>query len=158
MHAKTKPLILGSSALAIAAIAAALWPREPAPAGRTPHASAFTVPVTDTASRIASHDRQWISGTTYVYEIENARTITVQGDGAAGPPRALGLSGRLSISVVGPTEEGISLRLAVDDAHPGTVTAAFPFDVSQLSTPFYAVAEPTGRLASFSFARSLDGN
>jgi hypothetical protein len=101
---------------------------------------------------------RWSPGVTYVYEIESARALAVHGDRGAGSSRALGLSGRLSISVVGPTEGGILLRLALDAIRPdGAGASALHGDPARLSGAFHAVAEPTGRLASFAFPRGLGG-
>lgn len=144
MTSKTRGLMLGTGALALGVFGIAIrsWVSDPARAVEAPRAPAHAAAVVG-SDRAAVPQRQWSPGTTYVYEIENTRSITLHGDGGPGQPKALGVSGRLSISVVGPAEDGILLRLA--------------FDASQLAGAFQAVAEPTGKLASFRFPRGLDG-
>ena len=161
MQPKTKALILGGGAIAVAALVVAA--RRPAgnstgEAPRAMTAQAATAHSDRPADRPVGHERRWSPGATYVYEIENARTITLQGDTGSSPSRALGLSGRLSISVVGPVEDGMLLRLVIDEVRPGPGGAALALDASQLSGAFHAIVEPTGRFASLSFPRGLDGN
>src|SRR6185503_13309501 len=86
---------------------------------------------------------------------DSAHAIQVRGDRGPGQNKALGLAGRLSISVVGPADDGIVLRFMFDDVRPGS--AALPVDPARLTSAFYAAADPTGKLASFSFRRGLDG-
>jgi hypothetical protein len=91
-----------------------------------------------------------------VYEIENTRALTMQRDQGPRPPTVLGLAGRLAISVVGPADGGVLLRLALAEIRPAGA-AGLAGDPAQLSRAFYAVAAPTGELASFSFPRGQGG-
>jgi hypothetical protein len=163
MQTTTKALMMSGGVIALAALLAALrFAGDSDGEARRATAPATTARPERGADRPAArpvgHERRWSPGATYVYEIENARTITVRGDTGPSPSRALGLSGRLSISVIGPVDDGIALRLALDEVHPGPGATALPLDAAQLSGAFHAVVEPTGRFASLSFPRGLDGN
>ncbi len=159
MNTKTKGLILGGTAIALGALGLAMlrWVSVDAPAADAPRAATPRAAAARSGGAAFS-GRQFRPGTTYVYEIENTRALTMHGDQGPGTPRSLALSGRLAISVVGETEGGHLLRLALDEIRQGGgVTAGLPGAAGGLSRAFYAVAEPTGKLASFSFARGLEG-
>ncbi len=159
MKAQTKGLILGGSAIALVALGCSLLRSmsEEGSAGAPRAASARGAAARSAGDRAIS-SRRWDAGTTYVYELESSRALVMHGDQGAGQPRTLALSGRLSISVVGPAEDGILLRLALDANRPAGAGAAALLDASaRLSGAFYAVAEPTGKLVSFSFPRGLGG-
>jgi hypothetical protein len=154
MTPSTKGLILVGSTIALSVLGLAMrrW------ASDAPSADAAPRPSTGGRAapgfgRMALPERQWIPGTTYVYEIESARTVAMQTDEGAGAPKALALSGRLSISVVGPAEDGHLLRLALDELHADRASAALAGDPARLAGAFYAVAEPSGKWRSFSFPR-----
>ena len=140
--------ILGGSAIAMLALGLAMlhWVRDEALAADTPREALRGAAARADHGRLPA--RQWIPGTTYIYEIESSRALTMQRDHGPGQPRELAVSGRLSIAVVGPAADGDGalLRLAL-------AGAASP----RLSGAFYAVAAPTGRLGSFSFPRGLGG-
>jgi hypothetical protein len=160
MQTRTKALMVCGSAFALAVLVAVMRPAGFDSADEPRRAAPRQVPggSAHPAARPAAVERQWSPGATYVYEIENARTIAMHGDAGPSPSRALGLSGRLTIAVVGPVEDGMLLRLALDDIRPGPGAAVLPLDISQLSGAFHAVVEPTGRFASLSFPRGLDGS
>jgi HEAT repeat protein len=157
MTIKTKGLILGGSAIALGVLGVAMRScvSDAMPGGE---ARLARVPAATWSSERTAPGRQWSAGTTYVYEIASTRTITLHGDNGAGQSTTLGLAGRLSISVVGPRDDGILLRLAVDATRPdGGAALATLAGATRLSAAFYAVAEPTGELASLSFPRGLGG-
>ncbi len=184
MNTKTKGLILGGGAIALGALGLAMlrWVSVDASAGEVPRAAAASRAAGGRTGAPALSGRQFRPGTTYVYEIENARALTMHGDNGPGQPRTLALAGRLAISVVGETEGGYLLRFALGEirqgggaaaavpgaagaavpgaagaAVPGAAGAALPGAAGGLASAFYAVIEPTGKLASFSFARGLEG-
>jgi hypothetical protein len=160
MQTRTKALMLSGSAIALAVLVAVLRPArlDSAGAGDAPRTPPRQPPAAAQPAARPAVERQWSPGATYVYEIENARAITLHGDAGPSPSRALGLAGRLTIAVVGPVEDGMLLRLALDEVRPGPGAAVLPLDASQLSGAFHAVVEPTGRFASLSFPRGIDGN
>lgn len=156
MNTKTKGMILGGGAVAVGALGLAIlqWVGDDdAPAAEGPRASAAKA-AAGRSGRAARSGRQWIPGTTYVYEIESSRALTMVSDEGKRPPRSMELAGRLSISVVDEVEGGIRLRMALDDLRGG---AALPGAVEGLGGAFYAVAEPTGKLGAFAFARGVEG-
>lgn len=115
MITKTKGLILGGSTIALAALGFAMlgWVSDgdEAAAGQAPRAASPGAAFAG-SRRPALPGQRWSPGTTYVYEIENARTLTLHGDRGPGQPRTLALAGRLAISVVGPTDGGIQIGRA----------------------------------------------
>ena len=147
MNTKRKALMIGGGSIALVTIGFALLRSMSgdAPAGDAPRAVAAPAaagrPGAGGAARSA---RQFQPGTRYVYEIESSRALSLYSDRGPGQPRALALAGRLSISVVSPTEDGYLLRLALDELRPGGAGgsggAGRPGTADRLTGAFYAVA------------------
>jgi hypothetical protein len=161
MTSKTKATILGGGAIAMTALGLAMlrWTSAAAPAAEAPRAAAPGAPAARHGARVGLPRRQWSAGATYVYEIASTRALAMRRGAGPGQSRALALSGRLSISVVGPAPDGAGsqLRLALNEIAPAGAGAALAGDAARLARAFYAVAEPSGQLASFAFPRGITG-
>ncbi|HWO17190.1 MAG TPA: HEAT repeat domain-containing protein [Kofleriaceae bacterium] len=165
MNTKTKGLMIGGCSIALVAVGFAMLRSmsemsDGAPASDAPRATAATAAAGRFAGpRAARAARQLRPGTKYVYEIESSRALRLHADQGPGqPPRALALSGRLSIAVVSQIDDGFLLRLALDEVRSGGAGGAgLPGATGGLTGAFYAVIEPSGKLASFQFTRGLEG-
>lgn len=96
------------------------------------------------------------AGKAFVYDVTATRSMGAPG---AAPSLVTNISGALSLTVVGPVEEGAAVRVALASAKRTDTPAREDTPAaSALETPFFIVLRPDGAVASWHFPRVMPGD